>query len=69
MTPENTPIVGAEYLCAASVQKTKPMAEVTTAFARSNIEPRYKASLKRLFRTLRLCAGEMIVIGPSLTVL
>jgi hypothetical protein len=38
--PENTPSVEGEYLCAAKVQKTNPIAEVATVFASRYSEPR-----------------------------
>jgi hypothetical protein len=33
VTLEKTPTAEAEYLCAASAQKTKPIADVATVFA------------------------------------
>jgi hypothetical protein len=69
VTLENTPTVGAEYLCAASVQKAKPIADVATVFASRYREPRYKASLRMFLRALRVFDREVIATATSFTVL
>jgi hypothetical protein len=69
VTLENTPIADAEYLCAASVQKTKPIADVATVFASRNRAPRYKGSLRMSFSALRARDGEVIATATCFTVL
>src|SRR5580693_8949931 len=60
VTPENTPTVEAGYVRAASVQKTKPMAEVAAMFTSSVSEPRYRASLKTMPNARRVCDRNLI---------
>jgi hypothetical protein len=62
--PENTPSVEGEYLCAAKVQKTNPIAEVATVFASRYSEPRYSAS-PRIFRSA--LARDPAIIMASLS--
>jgi hypothetical protein len=69
ITPENKPTVDAEYLCAASVQKTKPIADVVTVLASRNREPRYKASLRTLRRALKVRDQEVTATATGFTML
>jgi hypothetical protein len=67
--PENTPIVVAEYLCAATVQKAKPRADMATVFVSRNREPRYRASFRMFLMDLRICAGKAIAAVTDFMVL
>jgi hypothetical protein len=68
VTPENTPTVAGEYLRAANVQKTKPIAAVATVFASRNREPRYKASLRMFLSAAGVCDQEVVAPVTSFTV-
>jgi hypothetical protein len=63
VTLEYTPSAEAGYLCAASVQKTKPMADMAAVFASRVNEPRYRASLKIRLSDLRV--GDLKLMATS----